>query len=215
MPNQGSRFKTASEQDDQVKRIKREAKQLTEESFIVPSQDREGRSYPVTFNVPPFLYREIEEILYSRKFPFSTRGDVLRWALFWGLARLEEYKPGKMGFIVWAKIEKQKYQDELYLGAHRDCGDMLDKAMEMYLKDGTEVGKLRAYAVLKEAYDNAMKIKQPFWRKKRRQEIRDKYGKMLANPPKVTRVSLDPENWDDEETETDDGTEGAGNVKSN
>lgn len=200
--NPGGIKRTRVDVEAEVKRIRDEAKKLTEESFAVPASDNQGRASSVSCNVQPFIFREMEELLYSHRFPFRTRGDLVRWCVFWGMRRLEEYTPGKgIGLLKFAEMEVNKYRDETYINQFMAAGGMLDGIVELYLKEGTDAGKAKAYITVKDAYDRSMEIRQPYWRKKKREEIRKKYGHILQNPPKITRVSLDPEQWENEEEE--------------
>lgn len=59
------------------------------EDFIVPAQDDKGHSERQWFRCQPTIDRQIDVIVHSRKFPFRTKGDFIRWAVLLGLTAVE------------------------------------------------------------------------------------------------------------------------------
>ncbi len=49
--------------------------------FKVSASDAQGHGVPIQFRVPPGMDRQISEIISSKYFPYSTKGDLLRHAL--------------------------------------------------------------------------------------------------------------------------------------
>lgn len=63
------------------------------EDFIVPAQDTKGQSARLWARVQPDYDRQLDVIVGQRRFPFQTKGDVVRWALKEGLKRLAKMEP--------------------------------------------------------------------------------------------------------------------------
>jgi hypothetical protein len=51
------------------------------DDFHCPARDEKGAHQQITFSVPPFMVRQIDIILHSRRFPYATAADLLRHAL--------------------------------------------------------------------------------------------------------------------------------------
>src|SRR5437667_163491 len=59
------------------------------EDFIVPPNDSKGRGHRFSLSIHPAHNRELDIIVASRKFPFKTNADIMRWCLLRGLKILE------------------------------------------------------------------------------------------------------------------------------
>src|SRR5258707_40536 len=55
--------------------------------------DSRGVSYRLTFRVMPDIEKGLDEVVASNRFPFSTRGDVIRWCVREGLRALAQMEP--------------------------------------------------------------------------------------------------------------------------
>lgn len=58
------------------------------DEFVVPSQDERGHSSREYIRCPPGWERDMEVIIESRKFPYQTKSDLIRHAMFRHLAWL-------------------------------------------------------------------------------------------------------------------------------
>jgi hypothetical protein len=63
------------------------------EQFIVPGQDQNGNSMRVWCRVVPLLDRAMDVLFSSHKFPFKSKGDLMRWCIKVGVERLEDMEP--------------------------------------------------------------------------------------------------------------------------
>lgn len=57
--------------------------------FIIPAQDAKGHSERVYASIQPGDSRSLDIIRESRRFPFRTKGDIIRWAIHQGIKQLE------------------------------------------------------------------------------------------------------------------------------
>lgn len=185
---------------------KRQRSKIKEEDFVVPSSDPRGRSSLLQFHCLPWIERELQEILLQRKFPFRTKADIIRWAVLWGLQRLDTFEPSP-GFLAWAEDQIQLLRDELYRAESSTYERTLDALVEYHLKEGTNVSMIHAALIVQEAYHRAKKIKQTVYKKKMLVHIRNTYPKLLAY--EFSRVvSLDPDTFDSTEPVTNYDDEG-------
>lgn len=58
--------------------------------FIVPASDTKGHSERVWCRMQPGHDRQLEVILGTKKFPFRSKGDIIRWAVVRGIKILEQ-----------------------------------------------------------------------------------------------------------------------------
>jgi hypothetical protein len=57
--------------------------------FVLPSYDHSHRSKRINVRVLPLMDEAFDEVTRSRKFPFKTKDDVVRWCLQEGLRTLQ------------------------------------------------------------------------------------------------------------------------------
>ncbi len=65
---------------------------LDPEEFLVPSHDLHDATVQLCFGVPPLLDKAINEVISSRKFPFVTKDELIRWCTFEGIKSLESMR---------------------------------------------------------------------------------------------------------------------------
>jgi hypothetical protein len=58
--------------------------------FIIPAQDSKGHSERIYASIQPGHSRQLDILLQSRRFPFRTRGDIIRWGVKEAIAKLEQ-----------------------------------------------------------------------------------------------------------------------------
>jgi Arc/MetJ-type ribon-helix-helix transcriptional regulator len=51
------------------------------DTFIIPARDEKGVSVPVNLHIPPYLERQVEIIVASRRFPYLRVSDFVRHAV--------------------------------------------------------------------------------------------------------------------------------------
>jgi len=73
--------------------FQREKPRYQSGDFIIPSNNNQGHSVRLQARCKPEYARRIDELIHSRKFPFKTLSDFLRWAVHHGLQFLDELKP--------------------------------------------------------------------------------------------------------------------------
>lgn len=57
--------------------------------FIIPAQDSKGHTERVYASIQPGHSRQLDIVLQSHRFPFRTKGDIIRWAIKEGIGKLE------------------------------------------------------------------------------------------------------------------------------
>lgn len=62
------------------------------EDFLLTEHDRNGRSMPVYFRIPPLLLDDVYQLLDSGKLPFQTKEEFFRWAFCVGVRSFKSLK---------------------------------------------------------------------------------------------------------------------------
>jgi len=62
------------------------------EDFLLTEHDRNGRSMPVYFRIPPLLLDDVYQLLDSGKLPFQTKEEFFRWAFCVGVQSFKNIK---------------------------------------------------------------------------------------------------------------------------
>lgn len=62
------------------------------EDFLLTEHDRNGRSMPVYFRIPPLLLDDVYQLLDSGRLPFQTKEEFFRWAFCVGVQSFKNVK---------------------------------------------------------------------------------------------------------------------------
>ncbi len=118
----------------------------TFEEFVIPAQDEKGHSIRENIRVSAEIERDIDVIIQGRKFPYKTRGDLMRHAvvrhLEW-LHHLEPEYPKHLLSAYQAQMDVMR-EEEMRLNAHNVFKKLHDQ-VEAYLAAG-EPGEARRVA---------------------------------------------------------------------
>ena len=86
------------------------------EQFIVPSNNHRGASERITFRCLPELKREIEELFYSKRWPYMTISDLMRHSLYRHAEWLASQSPAESNIAyLEALIQDLNREHELVL----------------------------------------------------------------------------------------------------
>lgn len=155
--------------------------------FIIPARDSKGESMRVWVRIQPGHDRALSVILNSKKFPFKTTGDILRWCVHRGLAKLEKMEG----------LPSVTQQVEAMLGVLRDEEFQLEfqavlaltnNVIQRHVAEGSLGEARRVIAKLKSDID---KMPEGYWRTKYQTAIRTQFGHLLND--EKARVGLMPE----------------------
>lgn len=141
--------------------------------FRVPGTDHQGHSRRIFCRVMPAVDHQIDQIISSKNFPFSTRGDFMRWAIWESIKRLDTMEPVPNSFINVAEIMIESARNAQFWEKFKTSIEMTRQAVEMYIQTNNEqealkmVSRCRAWA---------MKIEEDVWRNQYLKELDDKFG---------------------------------------
>jgi hypothetical protein len=155
--------------------------------FIIPGSDHQGHSERIYCRCQPQHARAIGKILASRKFPFRTQGDVLRWCVVRGLKVLDRLDP-MPGFIGMADAINEILKEELYLQEFTSMFNNMQVVIQGHIAMGA-VGEARK--VLTKVLMRVRTIEEEHWRKKAEEEIRTRFAHLLEGGGKVSLRTKD------------------------
>jgi len=154
------------------------------DSFIIPSRDTKGHNERMQFYAQPGHINQVAAIVASRKFPFRTRGGLMRWCLDQGLKRLEQ---------IDASIPSVTSQVDAIIDVMRTEEFRKDLARVIDML-ATQINELLAKGDDDEARRRILKIKRligqmpkGYWRTRHVNEIDGRFGYLLD---KLERASL-------------------------
>lgn len=165
--------------------------------FIVAPSDTRGTSYRLTFRAAPDIARAIDQVIQSNRFPFTSRGDVLRFCTREGLRILETLEP---------VISVSKRIDMLTMLLNEDKShaefstvfDQLAEAVNRYLADQSPDQAIRIIALAKHQFDM---MPEGHWRSKYLTELAKRFPDQAlkskgADLPGGTKDAYDGETED-------------------
>jgi hypothetical protein len=144
--------------------------------FIVPAKDTRGESARVWCRIQPGHDRALDVLLNSRRFPFRTKGDIVRWAVARAIRSLEQMEDvpsvtREVDTILDIVRQEQWYQE--YDTVFTDMGTVVSR----YLAEGDRGEATRMVAKIKARIDA---MEDGHWRSKYMATLVQKYGHLLV-----------------------------------
>ena len=147
--------------------------------FTIPSADSRGQSARIGTRVPPAYLHQIEVLLQSKRFPWETPSDFMRWALHAGIARasdlVDDPRLDNTRAQVAAMLAVVQEEEE-----HTNFSTIIDRVDKMV----SDLLQARAQAPAKRAIikllDAARHIQDPYWRGRYEKEVLRRFGGVMA-----------------------------------
>lgn len=152
-----------------------------ENEFRVPASDTKGHSARQWFRCIPAMAREVEQVLQSKRFPYRTKGDILRHALHRHMAWLSTLEPmvtctGQVEAILEIMRDEEMNEDfALVFGK-------MDELISRHLASGSDREATRLVLTVKQHID---KMPDGFWKDKYSDQLTSKYGKLIKKSSKA------------------------------
>ena len=145
--------------------------------FIIPASDAKGHSERVWCRLQPGHDRQLDIILRSRKFPFHTKGDIIRWATVRGLRILEQMEdvPSVMkqvDMMMDVLSDEQLNQDNMVVF------EKMRERVSAYIASNSN-GQARRLVARQKMY--AMDIPDEYWRGVYLERIEKEFGYLLES----------------------------------
>ncbi len=154
--------------------------------FVIPARDHQGHSERGWFQMQPLVDRALDVVLREKKFPFRTKGDVIRWCVVRGLKVLERLEP-EPGFIGRAEMVIHTCRLEEYNQTFANMFDYLQKVVNQSVANKMTGEARRLLAVAKA---EVMKIPEDEWRNRCLEEMKERFGHLTGGAgAKAAKVS--------------------------
>lgn len=156
--------------------------------FKVPGTDHQGHSTRVWCRVQPSMDHAIEAIVQSRNWPFGTKGDFLRWAIWEGIKKLETIEPIPNAMLNVAEIMIETSRNAQFWDKFKTSLDATEQSVKMYTQTGNEQEAIKLVAKCRAL---AEKIEEDVWRDQYMQELDRRFGGLFErNKAKGKAVRL-------------------------
>lgn len=141
--------------------------------YVIPANDHQGHSVRKQFRCSPSMSNEIAKIVQARKWPWSTEGDMMRWAVWEAVKKCERMEeiPNSMYAVANNMIEVSR--ETLMIVTFKASLDEVEKTVRELMGMGMDTEALRHLSELK---DQAAKVSEPMWREKYNQEFEQRFG---------------------------------------
>lgn len=130
--------------------------------FIIPPSDARGRSASISASLPPAMQRLASIIVEKRELPFETQGDVWRWCIHHGLAKLADMIDDKEIIGEWATIQNWVKVESVQL-EHLFYEKHLNRIIESVKKLETEGHPTKAIKLAELVWRQSDRIVDSYW----------------------------------------------------
>lgn len=153
------------------------------EDFICAPSDSRGVSYRLTFRVMPDIEKSIDQIVASNRFPFNTRGDVLRWCTREGLRALGNMEPvtsvtKRIDLVSSVLAEEQAHAEFMHIFT------AMEESINKYMADSAPEQAMRVVALAKHNFEM---MPDGHWRDRYLKELGKRFAQHLSG---IKGVSL-------------------------
>lgn len=158
--------------------------------YLVAAADNKGHSQRLYCRVAPMVGRLIQQVYETRRYPFRTQGDLIRWCVVDNCKRLAA-GPGVDS--VWRRAEVMLAQlaEEEYQLQFLDFFQKTQEVVDRYIVDGSPGEARRVVASMKGQID-AMPDTELYWKERYQKELLRRWKMLLDG------VEGDHGSWDTE-----------------
>jgi hypothetical protein len=147
----------------------------SERGYIIPAQDGKGHHIRLYCRAMPAVGRMVADLHASRKYPFRTMGDLVRWCIVDGTKRLMA-GAGVQSVTAQADAMIAVLQDEEFQIHFMEFFNYLKRVTDHYSEAGAP-GEARRVVALARAQIQGMPA--GFWQQRYQGELLKRYDKLL------------------------------------
>lgn len=148
------------------------------DTFVIPARDEKGISVPLNLHIPPYLERQVEIILASRRFPYLRVSDFVRHAIVRHCAWIMGIRlsiPRHM--VSTLATVNDAIRDEEFNLQVEQAFIRLDRVMSGHLKRGDKLEAIRMFVRLRA---RILESAPCSWKDRFQGEFDKKYSHLLA-----------------------------------
>lgn len=176
--------------DEETKPKKKVEQFYDPDSFVIPAQDTKGHKDRLQFYAQPGHVNQVATIVASRKFPFRTRGGLMRWCLDLGLKRLEQIDESIPGVTsqVDAIIEVVRWEQ-----FQREMNQVLERLSALASDLVAKGDEDEAKRVILKTRRFISKMPEGYWRNRWVREIKERFSYILDRVEQASLLKLSTE----------------------
>jgi hypothetical protein len=158
------------------------------DTFVIPARDDKGIGVPVTLHIPPYLERQIEIVVASRRFPYLRAADFIRHACVRHLAWLIGIRfslPRHMHVTmntISDILRDEEFKHQVEGAFHR-----MDRLVGDHVNRGDKIEAIRLYVRIRQ---RVMESTEGSWRERFLKQFDEKYSYLLAVERRVTELEV-------------------------
>jgi hypothetical protein len=157
------------------------------EQFNIPAQDPKGHTTRAQCYIQPGHDREIETILGTHRFPFRTKGDLIRWCIVTGLERLLAMEGDiPKGYMSQVDAMIDIIRDSEFQQSFDTTIRMTTQRINSLLGEGAT---LEARRVISQLLHKVQGMDEGYWRDKWESKIHELWGYLLEGPGVTFRTN--------------------------
>jgi hypothetical protein len=171
---------TSSQQNVGTSDSSAQQETLPERHYIVPIKDAHGHAERINLRVLPLYTVRLNKILESKKFPFRSTNDIVRWAVDRACVQLEQ-RAG-LPTSLYRQTEAMKrvlVQTQMQLDFLALFEETTRTAQEL-IGGGASEEAARMVSDLKHQIDG---IEEGYWKQRYRRELDNRFGHLLRVTP--------------------------------
>lgn len=147
------------------------------EAFLIPGQDQNGNSVRQWCRVVPLLDRAMDVLFASRKFPFKSKGDLMRWCIKRGVEELDMMEPVTGSVLVQVEAMMSVLRDEELNHSFLTLFNTMTATIGMHIQ-AQAIGEARRVVTLMR--NQIGKMEDGYWRKRYLTELDNKFGHLIS-----------------------------------
>jgi len=148
--------------------------------FRIGASDTKGHSARHWFRCIPMMARQVEQIIQSKKFPYRTKGDLLRHALHKHIRWLVDIEPmvtvsGQVDAIL--EIMRDEEMNSDFALVFEKMGERINQ----HMASGSHREATRLLLTIKSCIDE---MPEGFWQDRYQNKIKERFGNLLKGTDK-------------------------------
>lgn len=147
------------------------------DTFVIPARDEKGIGVPVNLHIPPYLERQIEIVVSSRRFPYLRAADFIRHACVRHLAWLVGIRlslPRHMTPTMSTVLDV--FRDAEFEAQVEQAFGHMDRLVTAHINRGDKIEAIRLYVRIRSRLQEAAVCA---WRDRFLREFDKKYGYLM------------------------------------
>jgi len=166
---------------------KQEPKYKAEEFNIAASDDR-GHNAKIVFNVQPFIAKQAQQFVESRRFPYADKSALYRHGTYRHLKFLASLEGNVKTVMGQINVINKLFDDEEQSAAFQSTFQRLSSLISHYVGANEKIQAVRLITDVKQ-YLNEMP--EGFWKRKYLEELDAKHGGFIKDVVKESKKSAD------------------------